>query len=85
MQIWVVILNYINLNADFIGYFKLHLITSILDKKNMELFCIIFHNSKDGCRCKRDSFKLSFIMTLVDKYREFYLIYFHNVEVHIFL
>jgi hypothetical protein len=33
MQISVVILNYINLNADFIGYFKLHLITSILDKK----------------------------------------------------
>lgn len=42
MQILVVILNYINLNADFIGYFKLHLITSILDKKIWSYFVLSF-------------------------------------------
>ena len=73
--IWVVILNYINLNADFVGYFKLYLITSNLYKKVWSYFVLSFITVKMDLDVNRDSFKLSFIMTLVDKYRELFYIF----------
>ena len=59
----MVILNYINLNADFVGYFKLYLITSNLDKKYGVYFVLSFITVKMDLDVNRDSFKLSFILT----------------------